>query len=90
MTLPNMRFFLKDMSVHENSEFVQGRPAEMASGMQIAGVFCEICGSQNLRIVAPGHEAERHDLIGLLERGERMRGWCGFKCHQISNTGKEE
>jgi hypothetical protein len=51
----------------------------MIPAMYIDGVTCMHCGSPDLRVIAPGTEAERHDLIGLLQREVRIRAWCCFE-----------
>lgn len=49
----------------------------------LPGTVCRQCGSAELRVIVPGTDADRHDLIGLLSRPVPDQAWCGIECARV-------
>ena len=48
--------------------------------MRLPGVVCGVCGSPDLRAIAPGQAGAAHVALGWLERPVALRGWCSLAC----------
>lgn len=56
--------------------------------MTLENLKCD-CGKVELFSIFPGHEADRHSLIGLLECPEPLRCWCA-DCWSRKFGGSDE
>lgn len=44
--------------------------------MKVGNLVCCKCGSDDVMVVSPGNEGEKHELVGLLGKPVPVRAWC--------------